>query len=426
MDKPLIIVLGAGRSSWGFFQFIDAYLHKMAKVKVVDRSAEQLLRLQESYPYMHTSTSDLNPEALDELCTEAALVVSLLPPSFHEEVAKACLKNAAHLVTASYATEAIKGLSAKAKEEGLYMVMEAGFDPGLDHALTDRLLAEMGIQASQVRALYSYCGGLPAQAEVSGGWGYQLFWNPYNVVHAGKAGAKWLEKGQEKRSAYPALFQATRRIQVGGAPFEVYANRNSILYKQIYGLGNAENIMRGTIRYPGFAEAWHGLAEAGLTAEGTWDRTEASPEAVWAQYFSQVDWQALPPDLQKKWAYLGFPHSTKKYRGHSPAEWLMELILDRWQPDTSDKDRILVQIEVTALGEDGKTKKGKLELDYTQNTSIRAMSMLVGYPLGIAVESILKNELGQPGLLVPIHNALSKRMAEVPERLNIPLRFTVE
>jgi hypothetical protein len=45
---------------------------------------------------------------------------------------------------------------------------------------------------------------------------------------------------------------------------EGYPNRNSVAYKDIYGLNDATKVLRGTLRYKGFCTAINAWKELGL------------------------------------------------------------------------------------------------------------------------------------------------------------------
>lgn len=51
-----------------------------------------------------------NLELLGDLCADSDVVISLLPYALHGQVAKHCIANKTHLVTASYVTDAVQEL----------------------------------------------------------------------------------------------------------------------------------------------------------------------------------------------------------------------------------------------------------------------------------------------------------------------------
>lgn len=49
-----------------------------------------------------------------------------------------------------------------------------------------------------------------------------------------------------------------------GFSFEGIANRDSVMYKQLYGIPEASTVFRGTLRYGGFCNTMKGLIKLGL------------------------------------------------------------------------------------------------------------------------------------------------------------------
>ena len=51
----------------------------------------------------------------------------------------------------------------------------------------------------------------------------------------------------------------------GYGKFEAYANRDSLKYREIYGLEDIQTMYRGTLRRPGFSKAWDAFVQIGAT-----------------------------------------------------------------------------------------------------------------------------------------------------------------
>src|SRR5690606_37114939 len=93
---------------------------------------------------------------------------------------------------------------------------------------------------------------------------YKFTWNPRNVVVAGQGTAKFLQDRQHKYIPYQQLFRQTTSVQAPGyGDFEGYANRDSLSYIDVYGLRGIETMLRGTLRFRGFCEAWNVLVQLG-------------------------------------------------------------------------------------------------------------------------------------------------------------------
>ncbi|MFK7862185.1 MAG: saccharopine dehydrogenase NADP-binding domain-containing protein, partial [Granulosicoccus sp.] len=68
------------------------------------------------------------------------VVVSMLPASLHDVVAKYCLVNSAHFVTASYCSEGIDAMQSDVLSKELRFISEIGLDPGIDHLFAHKLV----------------------------------------------------------------------------------------------------------------------------------------------------------------------------------------------------------------------------------------------------------------------------------------------
>lgn len=190
------------------------------------------------------------------------IVVSMLPAPMHPEIARVCLDAGAHLVTTSYISDAMRGLDAEAKQKGLRLVNECGLDPGLDHMLAHKLVAEY--RASKAYdpknrlSFRSYCGGFP---KVPNDFRYKFSWSPLGVLRALRSPARALKEGAVRD--VPRVWEAIERFSVdsgaGAESFEAYPNRDSMPYVEEYGFDKAwplQTFVRGTLRLGGWSQAW--------------------------------------------------------------------------------------------------------------------------------------------------------------------------
>jgi saccharopine dehydrogenase-like NADP-dependent oxidoreductase len=210
-----------------------------------------------------------NVDGLSALIKLHDIVVSLLPWVFHAQVAKLCIRYNKHMATTSYVSEGMRHLDQEAREKGLLLLNEMGVDPGLDHMSAMKIIDETRAEGGKVVHFYSFCGGLPAPQYNDNPYGYKFSWSPKGVVLASKNPAKFLENGKEIEIEGVDLFANFRTEEVEGlGTFEVYANRNSLPYKELYHLENALTVMRGTYRYPGWCDTFKKIVDLGLV-DGT-------------------------------------------------------------------------------------------------------------------------------------------------------------
>ena len=218
----------------------------------------QVLAAHTEYARAVPFTTD-NEALLDELVSQADVVISMLPALLHPLAARACLRHGRHLVTASYVSPEIGEMHDAAAAQGLTFLMECGLDPGLDHMSAMRAIADIRRRGGVITSFKSYCGGLLApEAEGDNPWKYKFTWNPRNVVLAGQSTAKFLENGHPRFIPYQQLFARTETLAVPGwGEFEGYANRDSLSYRAPYGLAEIPDdtaghpAPAGLLRLPG-------------------------------------------------------------------------------------------------------------------------------------------------------------------------------
>ncbi|RZK58255.1 MAG: saccharopine dehydrogenase, partial [Hymenobacter sp.] len=266
-----LLLLGAGRSAAVLIEYLLTHAPtEKWFLTVADAQAAHLAPVLAAHSeFTRPVTFDVHDAAqLDALVSQADVVISMLPAAFHPAVARACLRHRRHLATASYVGAEVRALHAEAAAAGLVFLMECGLDPGLDHLSAVQTIHALQAAGARITSFKSYCGGLVAPAsEGANPWRYKFSWNPRNVVLAGQGGpAHYLENGAEKFIPYPELFARAEVLAVPGhGHFEGYANRDSLSYREIYGLTDVQTMLRGTLRRPGYCGAWQVLVRLGLT-----------------------------------------------------------------------------------------------------------------------------------------------------------------
>ncbi len=71
------------------------------------------------------------------------LVVSYVPAFLHIHVARACLAEKIHMVTASYISQELKNLEKEVHDADLIFFNEIGLDPGIDHIQAVQFIEEI-------------------------------------------------------------------------------------------------------------------------------------------------------------------------------------------------------------------------------------------------------------------------------------------
>lgn len=418
-----ILVIGAGRSTSSLIKYLleHSQLNNYT-VTVADLDIELALQKVNNHPNAKVVPFNIENDTLkDEIIKNVDLVISMLPASLHLKVAKTCLKFKKHLLTASYISNELKELDVAVKKAGLVFMNEIGLDPGIDHMSAMSIIDRLRDEGNKIILFESFCGGLVAPESDTNLWNYKFTWNPRNVVISGQGGAaKFIQEGQYKYITYHKLFRRTEFIEVEDyGKFEVYANRDSLKYKEIYNLNDILTLYRGTIRRVGFSRAWDMFVQLGMTDDSyVLDDSEKLSNREFVNLFlpfhptdsveiklrhqlridqDDIMWEKLVElDLFNPKKIIGVKNAT-------PAKLLEAILTEKWKLNTNDKDMILMYHKIgykTPLNELKQIDSKLVVLG--ENQIYTSMAKTVGLPIAIAAIKVLNGEINIPGVQVPI------------------------
>ena len=428
-----ILIIGAGRSSTALINYALRHSEELGwNVTVADADPTVAAAKVNGHPRGQTAWLDVTKtNDRRELIGRSDIVVSLLPAHLHIEVAQECIRLKKHLVTASYVSQELYRLGDEARNRELIFMGEMGLDPGIDHMSAMQRINAIRQKGGKVTSFKSFTGGLISPESNDNPWGYKFTWNPRNVVLAGQGTAQYLENGKLKYLPYYRLFQNTWDVEVEGiGKFEAYANRDSLLYRQQYGLEDIPTILRGTLRYPGYCAAWNALVRIGMT-DGDFPILDSAnityhelmealaPSGNGSVKDRIAGMLKLEPkgEVMKRLAWLGlFRKKRIRLKGATPALILENLLLDRWKLQPDDKDLIVMQHQIEyTLGGKAQRETSNLVMK-GENAQDTAMARLVGLPLGIFVRLMTQGKIRATGVHIPtmqeVYEPVLKEMEE--------------
>jgi saccharopine dehydrogenase-like NADP-dependent oxidoreductase len=416
-----VVLFGAGLSS---SVLIDYLLENAAKedwkIRVGDMNlalAQKKVNgheLGEAFEFNVTNSI----QRLNEI-SQADIVISMLPAHMHVDVAKECIALKKPMVTASYVSDAMQELHEEAIKAGVTIMNEIGVDPGIDHMSAMRVLDEIRENGGKMLQFESFTGGLVAPESDNNPWNYKFTWNPRNVVLAGSGGAvKFKQEGLYKFIPYHQLFRRTEIVEIPEyGRFEGYANRDSLKYREAYGLKDIPTIYRGTFRRPGFCRAWDVFVKLGATddsyiMEGTENMTHrqflnsflayniTDSVELKLMHYLKIE---MDSDIMYKLTWLGmFDETPIGLVNATPAQILQHILEKKWQMEEHDLDMI-VMYHLFGYELNGEKHQRESFMVIKGDDKVHtAMAKTVGLPVGIAAKMILTGKITKPGVLIPI------------------------
>jgi saccharopine dehydrogenase-like NADP-dependent oxidoreductase len=265
-----ILLFGTGKSATVLIDYLlENAITENWKITAVDADLELAKsKIGNSKRAEAVSFNINDAEERSSYIRRADIVISMLPPTLHIEVAKDCIRYSKNLLTASYVDDAIRKLQPDIEKHKLLFLYEMGLDPGIDHMSAMRIIDSIHAKGGKVTSFKSHCGGLVAPESDDNPWHYKISWNPRNIIMAGKAGSHYRENGVEKQIPYEELFTADRLVEIPDIGFlSWYPNRDSLSYTPLYGLEDAPTFLRTTLRHPDFMYGWKNVIDLKLTDE---------------------------------------------------------------------------------------------------------------------------------------------------------------
>ncbi|MCH8553812.1 MAG: saccharopine dehydrogenase, partial [Schleiferiaceae bacterium] len=316
---------------------------------------------------------------------------------------------------------------------------EIGVDPGIDHLSAMKLLDEIRNDGGEITLFESFTGGLLSrESEKDNPWKYKFTWNPRNVVLAGAGGAvKFIQEGKYKYIPYHQVFRRTELIDLGEfGRFEGYSNRDSLKYREVYGLNDIPTIYRGTLRRPGFCRAWDLFIKLGMTDDSyTISNSEQLTHREFVNLF--LAYNATDSVELKFMHYLNIPQDSDvmekmhwlelfsddliPLKNATPAQILQHILNKKWELLPNDRDMIAMYHKI------GYRKDGALKMVTShmvtegRNAEHTAMARTVGLPVAIATRLILEGKIHTPGVQLPISPEIYNPM--LTELANHDIRF---
>eukprot|EP01133_Synstelium_polycarpum_P017103 gene17103-20372_t len=344
----------------------------------------------------------------------------------------------------------MRALDDEAKAAGVLLLNELGLDPGIDHMSSMKIIDAAKAANGKITKFVSWCGALPAKECAGNPFGYKFSWSPRGVLSSASLNATFLWEKQTAMVPAHVKFAVMQPIEIKTREgetlvFEGVANRDSFPYIAAYGMSKDEvtTMLRGTLRWPGFAIMVRALAALGLFADQPDARLTATPPPAWhtvianllgcndntsdlsycvesairdlftkqvkeaaASNFTfpivQSDIDANVKEALAGIEWLGLLGDDAIIPKATPIDTLCALLERRLSYAAGERDIVVMQHEFVIEYSDRKEREISQLICYGQPSGSTATSLTVGIPVGIAVELIIDETVSATGVLGPV------------------------
>jgi saccharopine dehydrogenase (NADP+, L-glutamate forming) len=435
-----VLILGAGLVAKPMVEYLLEKGFSLLIASPMKERADEMIKGNPMGSSLDWSMTD--PIVLDKLVEDYDLVVSLLPFKYHSEVAKVCLKHKRSLVTTSYVQPEMKALDEAARNAGVLFLNEMGLDPGIDHMTAMKIIDFIHLRGGKVEEFYSLCGALPAPEAADNPLKYKFTWSPKGVILASRNSALYLKKGKETYIDAVNLFKDRFNYYFPGiGDLEVYPNRDSISYLNIYNIPETRTMYRGTFRYKGWCETLDAMNNFNMLNDTIADYGRMS-YADFITARAGVERNGLKRNLALKLGisetstaiesldFLGFFDDEKlNYRETTPFEITSDRMINRMMLNEDEKDIVLLQHIILAAYPNGTKEVIRSSMvDSGSLSTNTAIARTVSLPAAIAARLIIENKIMLngvkrpvvPHIYIPILNELKSLGITMNEEYGLP------
>jgi saccharopine dehydrogenase (NADP+, L-glutamate forming) len=429
-----VLCLGAGLVARPYVQYLCNHGFHVVVASRTKSKAERLIegcKNAEAVAF-NIKTDD---DHLDELASQADLVSSLLPYTYHVKAAKVAIKHKKPFCTTSYISDEMKALDEEARAAGVLILNECGVDPGIDHMSAMRIIDHVHNRGGKIASFTSFTGGLPAPDANDNPFGYKLSWSPRGVLLAGRNDAQFLLDGEVVKIPGPELFDHYKIIEVPGiGKFEGYPNRDSMPFIDYYGIQETKTMQRGTYRNLGWCGTLKKVADLGLLsieeqnfggmtyAEMMSELTNAeSSESPIDATAAMIGLKSDDPIVQRlEWLGLfsdqEVPSDVTTY-----LDSVCNLFEEKLQYAPGERDMLVMHHEFIAEYPDRREKITSTMIDYGIPNGDSSMSRTVAFPVAIASRMILERSVELVGVHRPVMPEIYEPILKELETLGIKL-----
>jgi saccharopine dehydrogenase-like NADP-dependent oxidoreductase len=248
--------------------------------------------------------------------------------------------------------------------------------------------------------------------------------------------ARYLDKGKLIELHTKDLFKYPIQVPFDGVgELEVYPNRDSISYVDVYGIPEVKTMYRGTFRYKGWCEAMDALKALGLTSPEQMDFTGMSYEQMLAKQLGLTTWNDIKAEVAgflglelnaiaiqaMEWLGLFQPIAMGRSQD-SCFDILSDLMLEKMELQAHERDMVVMQHLFKAAYPDGRSEviRSRL-LEFGILGSDTAIARTVSLPAAIGVKLILEEKINLKGIYRPVLPEIYTPVLEELKKLGIKM-----
>ena len=312
-----------------------------------------------------------------------------------------------------------------------------------------RIIDTVHAKGGKIEEFYSICGALPAPEAATNPFRYKFSWSPKGVIMAGNNDARYLRNGKVVELPNEKLFRNPFKFEFETiGELDIYPNRDSISYKEIYGIPEVKTVFRGTFRYPGWCEILDVMKQLGLISYEKYHLDGMTHADLMALLINSIKTDNIRGQVAlhlnidvdayaiKALEWLGLFSEQKMNRTiDSPFEITSDLMIAKMVLEPEERDMVVMQhVFLASYPDDSKEVIRSHMLDFGTPATDTSIARTVALPAAIGAEMILNRQINVKGVYRPtipeIYNPILDQLEALDirmvEEFGLPLSANIQ
>ncbi|HEX8040433.1 MAG TPA: saccharopine dehydrogenase C-terminal domain-containing protein [Chryseosolibacter sp.] len=375
----------------------------------------------------------------DRVIKKSDLVISMVNDLHVLQIADSCISHRKTLISPARLTRQMALKRTLAKENGVLLLFDCGFSPGLDHITAKKAIDNIHTKGGKITSFRTYsgafvpdhAGGNPCECKLSEPVG--------DLLASGRQTNRHLVNGQLQHIPYSRLFERAQPLEIPSlAETVVIPEGDSLYYRKIYELSHAHTVVRGKIFPKAFAHMWNLMIRSGLTDHAAKvdlygdssfrhllnSLLPYSPSETMERRLEEYC-QADPLGVQQfKWLGLFDNDWIETQKEITPATILEHLVEKKLRSASGDRDCVVIRHELGYEFRDEHFEFSATLLSNGEDMRTSALATTLGYACGAAAKAVLLGKISLKGIHIPVIREIYDPVLNELEELGLAFQVT--
>lgn len=371
----------------------------------------------------------------------ADLVMAIMPDVMLLTIADMCIRHSKQLISPARLTRQLFAKKSQAEENDALILAECGFTPGLDHLTAKKMIDHIHAKGGHISSFRTYSGSMVAESSIDNPWAFKLTHPAHELFAIGKGNNRYMVNGELLHVPAHQVFARAEDVAIAGMTDTMAIPDDDSLYcRKMYGLNEAETVMKGRLVRKDFQTVWDLLIRLGLTNTTTridmlghrsfrkflrsllpWSPTES------AELLLQRTMQASEKNVaQLKW--LGLLDDTwfEGTQEVTPAMLLQYLLEHKLSMQPEDRDCVVIHHELDYALNNFQYRFRATLVSEAEDQQHTALARAIGLTMGATAKAVLVGNIKIRGMHTPIRKEIYDPVLNELEDLGIAFHVEEE